>query len=431
MKVTIIGGGSTYSPELVKGFLTCHDSLPIDSLCMMDINPERLRTVGGFAQRIVETNGSPFKVELSDNQREAIRGASYVVTQIRVGMLAARVADEYLGHRHGLIGQETTGVGGMAKALRTIPVILGIAKDVEETTDGALLVNFTNPSGLITEALQRFSPKVNSVGLCNIPIITKMEILQELKEKTGREILPEQAELDTLGLNHLTWHRGFKVNGEDIWPEVFSNFMGKLGSEPDLEWDENTIKTLNMIPNSYLRYYYYTDKYVSQQIKYWPPSRGEQVLEIEKDLLREYADLKLDEFQEDLMKRGGAYYSTAASQLINAHHNNLGQIHVANTRHNGAVSGWPADWVVEIPCRVDRDGVHPIPTEPLPPVCSGLIAQVKAYEQLTAEAAVTGDRRLAYEALLAHPLGPSADKIQKVLDDLLATHKAYLPRFWE
>ena len=430
MKITVIGGGSTYTPELVNGFLARHDSLPVDELWLMDINAKRLEIVGGFAKRMVEAKGAPFKVVLSTNQREAVRGASYVTTQLRVGMMPARVADEYLGRRHGLIGQETTGVGGMAKALRTVPVVLNIAKDVREVAPGALLVNFTNPSGLVTEALQHYAPDVPSVGVCNSAITTKMGMLEGLKEALGEEIAPERAEIKTLGLNHLTWYHGLTIDGEDMWPKVIELYLKELRADPDPEWDPRTIETLGMIPNGYLGYFYYTGKRVARQQK-WPPSRGEQVIEIEKDLLRQYADPNLKEPPADLMKRGGAYYSTVATQLLNAHYNDLGEVHVANVRNNGAVPAWPADWVLELPCRVDRAGVHPLPIAALSPVCAGLISQVKAYEQLTAEAALTGSRKLAYEALLVHPLGPSADKVQEVLDDLLETHKAYLPLFWK
>ena len=430
MKITVIGGGSTYTPELVNGFLARHDSLPVDELWLMDINAERLDVVGGFAKRMVEAKGAPFKVVLSTNQREAVSGATYVTTQLRVGMMPARVADEYLGRRHGLIGQETTGVGGMAKALRTVPVVLNIAKDVREVAPGALLVNFTNPSGLVTEALQRYAPDVPSVGVCNSAITTKMGMLAKLKEALGEEIAPERAEIKTLGLNHLTWYHGLTIDGEDMWPKVIEMYVKELRSEPDPEWDPRTIETLGMIPNGYLGYFYYTDRRVARQ-QQWPPSRGEQVIQIEKDLLRQYADPNLKEPPADLMKRGGAYYSTVATQLLNAHYNDLGEIHVADVRNNGAVPAWPADWVLELPCKVARAGVHPLPIAALSPVCAGLIAQVKAYELLTAEAARTGDRKVAYEALLAHPLGPSADKVQAVLDDMLETHKAYLPLFWK
>jgi 6-phospho-beta-glucosidase len=430
MKITVIGGGSTYTPELVSGFLARVDRLPLDELWLMDIDRQRLEVVGGFARRMVEAQGTPFKVVLSLNQREAIAGAAYVITQLRVGMMPARRGDEYLGRRHGLIGQETTGVGGMAKALRTIPVILDIAEDMHETAPGALLANFTNPAGLVTEALNRHAPEVSAVGVCNVGITTKMEILENLGKITGQQIADERAVLKTLGLNHLTWHYGFSIDGEDMWPQIFPAYVEMLKQEADPEWDLRTLESLGMIPKYYLQYFYYTQKKLKAQ-EAWPPSRAEEVMEIEKDLLREYADPALTEPPADLMKRGGAYYSTLATHLIDSHYNDLGQIHTVNVPNTGAVADWPADWVLEMPAKVDRGGVHPLPADPLPPACFGLISAVKMYEILTVQAAVHGDRNAAYQALLAHPLGPSADQVQVVLDDMLETNRQWLPQFFK
>ena len=430
MKITVIGGGSTYTPELVNGFLARTDRLPLTELWLMDIDKERLDIVGGFAQRMVMARGEPFKVVLSLDQREAISGASYIITQLRVGMMPARRGDEYLGRRHGLIGQETTGVGGMAKALRTIPVILNIAKDIRELAPGALLANFTNPAGLVTEALNRHAADVPAVGVCNVGITTKMDILEELEKVTDHKIADERAVLKTLGLNHLTWHYGFTVDDEEMWPQVFPAYVEMINQEEEPEWDIRTLESLGMIPNYYLQYFYYTDRKLKGQEK-WPPSRAEEVMEIEKDLLREYADPSLTEPPADLMKRGGAYYSTLATQLIDSHYNDLGQIHTVNVQNNGAVADWPADWVLEIPARVDKAGIHPLPADPLPAACFGLISSVKMYEILTVRAAVHSDMNAAYQALMAHPLGPSADKVQEVLDDMLETNRQWLPQFFK
>ena len=429
MKVAVMGGGSTYTPELINGFIARAKSFPLTELWLMDIDQKRLEIVGGFAQRMVAAKGASFKVALTQDQREAVKGAAYVTTQFRVGQMSARRADEYLGKRHGLIGQETTGIGGMAKALRTIPVILRIASDMRELAPGALLVNFTNPSGLITEALYRYAPDVPAVGVCNAPLTAKMSMLEDLEKRLGMPLDPQRSELNTLGLNHLSWHRGLTVDGEDMWSRVIEGMIAQLKTEPEPEWDPRTLENLRMIPNYYLQYYYHTGHKLSEQDK-WPPSRAEQVMQIEADLLHQYAEPGRTEPPDDLMKRGGAYYSTVATQLLNAHYNNIGETHVVNVRHNGAVPGWPSDWVLEMPCRVDRSGVHPLPAEPLLLVCFGLLSQVKAYELLTVEAAVHGDRNLAYQALLAHPLGPSADQVQVVLDDLLKTHRIHLPQFW-
>jgi 6-phospho-beta-glucosidase len=343
--------------------------------------------------------------------------------------MQARREDEYLGQRHGLIGQETTGVGGMAKALRTIPVILNLARDMHGLAPEALLVNFTNPSGLVTEALSRYAPDVPAVGVCNSPITTKMGILQGLERDQGVRVAPERAELKTLGLNHLSWHRGFVVDGEDIWPQILEGYLEELRAVPDPAWDPQTIEALGLLPNYYLQYYYHTERKLAAQ-QQWPPSRAEEVMEIEASLLQQYADPDRTELPENLMQRGGAYYSTIATQILNAHYNDKGETHVVNVRHGGAVPGWPEDWVLEMGCRVDRAGIHPLPAEPLPPVCFGLLAHVKAYELLAVEAAVHGDRDVAYQALLAHPLGPSADRVQAVLDDMLETHRTHLPQFW-
>jgi len=431
MKVAVIGGGSTYTPELVSGFLERVNEFPLEELSLMDIDQRRLKIVGGFAQRMVQANGSPFKVVLTTDQRQSVEESSYVITQLRVGQMQARRADEYLGQRHGLIGQETTGVGGMGKALRTIPVILEIASDMREfAKPGALLVNFTNPAGLVTQALHQYANEVGSVGVCNVPATAQMDILELIEGSTGERTDPKRTQLDTLGLNHLSWHRGFTVDGEDFWPQIIDAYLAESKQDSEAAWDPQTIEVLGMLPNYYLKYYYYTESVLADQ-ENWPPSRAEEVMAVEDDLLSKYADSGLQEPPEDLMKRGGAYYSTVATQLLNAHFNNLNETHVVNVANNGAVKEWPADWVLEMPARVSREGIEPLPTKPLPPVCYGLLAQVKAFELLVVEAAVHGDRRSAFQALLAHPLGPRADKIQGVLDDMLDTHREYLPNFWE
>jgi 6-phospho-beta-glucosidase len=282
---------------------------------------------------------------------------------------------------------------------------------------------------LVTEALARHAPDVPAAGVCNVPITTKMHILESLPIEGGESITPERAELKTLGLNHLSWHRGFSIDGEDMWPQVMEAFIGRLQEDEDPEWDLSTIQSLQMIPNYYLQYFYYTGRKLAAQEK-WPPSRAEEVMTIEEELLAQYAEADRTEPPEGLMQLGGAYYSTVATQLLNAHYNDLGETHVVNVPHRGAVPGWPEDWVLEMPCQVNRDGLRPLPADPLPQVTAGLLAQVKAYEILTVEAAVHGDRNAAYQALLAHPLGPAADKVQEVLDDLLVTNREYLPQFW-
>jgi 6-phospho-beta-glucosidase len=430
LKVTVIGGGSTYTPELLNGFIDRQDEFPLDELWLMDINQNRLEIVGNFIKQLAATKKSRFKIVLSTDQRESIQDASYIITQFRVGTMAARREDEYLGKRHGLIGQETTGVGGMANALRTIPVALSIADEIRQSAPDALLVNFANPSGLVTEALVRYAPWVNIVGVCNSAITTKMEILQTLNNKLGLEIKAEEAQIKTLGLNHLTWYYGFQVGEQDYWPQIMQAIIDEMEKQNDPYFDPQLLTRLQMLPNAYLRYFYYTDTALREQ-EQWPPSRAEEVFQIEAGLLKTYQENNLNEIPDNLMKRGGAYYSTVATQLLNAHFNNLEETHVLNIRQNNAIPAWDSDWVLEMPCRVNANGIFPIPTSPLPLVCESLITQIKAYEILTAKAAVNGDRNAAYQALLIHPLGPSADKIKAVLDDILETNRTFLPRFFD
>ena len=425
MKVTVIGGGSTYTPELVNGFLTRFDEFPIDELWLVDIDPDRLDIVGGFTRRLSNAKSNPFEILLTTDRIQGITNADYVITQFRVGMMEARKEDEYLAKRHSLIGQETTGIGGMAKALRTIPVILEIADEIKQFGPDAILVNFTNPAGIITEALSRHAPTTTSVGVCNVAVNTKMSMIEAVELHTGREIKPETAFLDSLGLNHLTWHRGFTADGLDLWPVVMETFLDNLRNDPRAVFDPKTIECLGMVPNYYLEYYYYTDVKLRAQDQ-WPPSRAEEVMVIEDKLLKLYSDPDLTEVPEELMERGGAYYSTMATQLLSAHWNDSDEIHIVNVPNNGSVKEWPFDWVLEIPCRVNSTGIQPLKTNPLPDPCFGLIAQVKAFEILTVEAAVHNNRTAAYQALLAHPLGPNADKIDDLLNDLIEVNKQWI-----
>jgi 6-phospho-beta-glucosidase len=423
MKVATIGGGSTYTPELAQGFIERHKRLGLQELWLMDIDAGRLEIVGGFIRRMAAAAGDPFQVHLTTDRRAALDGADFVVTQIRVGAMAARREDEHLGRRWGLVGQETTGIGGMAKALRTVPVILDIAQDMHDLCPEAWLVNFANPSGLVTEALQRYAPGVRSVGLCNGPIGYQMRIAEALGLDS-----PFDVHLDYLGLNHLAWIRGARARGQDIWPQVFAAACQRARETDDSPTSAAVMEYLGVISTYYLYYYYRTSSVLRQQARN-EPSRAEQVMEIEKALLARYADPDLTTMPPELMQRGGAYYSTAAVQLIEAIALDLGQIHIVNTRQRDAVPSIPPDWVMELPCRVGKDGVRPLPAEPLPLFADGLLRAVKAYELLTAQAAVTGDRDAALQALLVHPLGPDVDCALAVLDDMLTTHKAHLPAF--
>jgi 6-phospho-beta-glucosidase len=405
------------------------DRLPVEEICLMDIDPTRLQVVGGFAQRLVNRAGVPIRIVLSEDRHQALAGADVVITQLRVGQMAARREDEYLGRRHGLVGQETTGIGGMSKALRTIPVILEICDQIQQVAPGALLLNFSNPSGLIMEAIQRYAPHIKAAGVCNSAFTTNMKILQQLSTQHGVTYQAEDGELLTLGLNHLTWHSGFRLKGEDVWDEVFNGYVQQLRTMSEPPFHPDFIEKQRVIPNDYLEYYFQTAKKVALQKK-WPPSRAEEVMQVEKDLLAQYADPACDTIPVELMQRGGAYYSSVAASMIDAYWNDLGETHIANVTHNGQVKGWEKEWVLEMPCRVDRSGVQPLPTQPLPLYNYALLEQVKQYELLTVEAAVHGDRAAAFRALLAHPLGPDEDQAGVLLEDMLSTHRRYLPRFF-
>jgi len=421
MKVAVIGGGSTYTPELVSGFVEHARELDLQEVWLMDIDRARLDIVGGYAWRMVEAAGKPFALHLTTLRDDALRDASFVETQIRVGGMRARLRDEELGARWGLVGQETTGVGGMAKALRTVPVILSVAQDMQSLCPQAWLINFSNPSGLVTEAIQRYAPEVRSIGLCNGPIGMQMRLAQP------RGVGPYEVLLDYLGLNHLSWVRGAHVHGRDVWPEFFEEYLARLEASEDATLPPWLARALGAMPSSYLRYYYRTGAVVEAQETRQP--RAARVMEIEQQLLARYADPDLTSLPPELLERGGAYYSTAAVNLMLALQREQSEVHIVNTRVGDAVPGWPADWVAELPCRVSAAGLHPLPARPLPPLADGLVRMVKAYELLTAEAAVTGSVEAALQALVAHPLGPGADRAPAFWDDLLLTHAQYLPAF--
>lgn len=428
LKGAVIGGGSTYTPELVMGFLERSQSIPLKELWLMDTDPQRLEIVGGFTQRILKAHHGPFSLKLSTNLEAAIAGSDYIITQFRVGQMAARRADEYLGRRHHLVGQETTGIGGLAKALRTIPVILQIAQLIRKTAPAATLLNFTNPSGLITEALNLHAPDLQVVGVCNAALTMKMAILASLQQKTGQVVDPARAQLKALGLNHLTWYSDFLLDGKSIWDLVLQGYLDHLAEQTDPEFDPHLVHSLGLIPNSYLKYYYHTDRMLARQVA-WPPSRAEEVMHIEQQLLQLYADPDLHTPPPQLILRGGAWYSTAATQLINAHLNDLHETHVINLKNAGTVTGLDPNWVLETPCLVDRHGFHPQPMAPLPEPCMDLVRKIKAFEMLTIQASVNYDCAILRQALLAHPLGPDENKVDGVLADLLQTNQAYLPEF--
>ena len=419
LKIAVVGGGSTYTPELVEGLATRSDRLPVDELVLFDIDHERLEVVGGLAGRMLARAGWGGRLQRTGRREEAVDGADFVVVQLRVGGQAMRLVDETLPLEFGCVGQETTGPGGFAKALRTVPVVLELAEETARRgAPGAWFVDFTNPVGIVTQALLDRGHR--AVGLCNSAIGFQRHIAALLGVEPG------QVQLEHVGLNHLTWERAVRVDGHDRLPELLEVHGGAIAA--DLGLPVALLQDLGVVPSSYLRYYYATAEVLDEQRR--RPSRAEEVAGIERGLLELYRDPALDTKPELLERRGGAFYSEAAAALIASLHAGTGDVQVVDVRNDGALPGLPDDAVVEVPARVDAAGAHPLPQAPLAPELLGLVQQAKAYERLAVEAAVTGDRTAARKALLANPLVGDYRVAAPLLEALLAASRPYLPRFF-
>lgn len=419
VKVAVVGGASTYTPELVEGFVTRADRVPLDDLVLLDIDPERLEVVGGLAGRMLAKAGYDGALTLTGDRDRALEGADFVVVQLRVGGQAARYLDESIPPRFGCVGQETTGPGGFAKALRTVPVVLELAEETAKRgSPGAWFVDFTNPTGLVTQAL--LDEGHRAIGLCNVAIGFQRRFAEAF------DVEPEHVELEHVGLNHLSWERAVRVDGVDRLPEILSTRIELVADETDMPAE--LIRALGAIPSYYLHYYYLTDEVIERQRT--ERSRAEEVMDIEAGLLELYRDPDLAEKPELLERRGGAFYSEAAAQLIASLHEGTGDLQVINVRNDGALPDLPDDAVVEILARIDRDGAHPIPVAPLAPEMLGLVEHVKAYERLAVQAATTGDRTIALKALLTNPLVRDYRTAVLLLDALLEANRQHLPRFF-
>ncbi|MFG1814518.1 6-phospho-beta-glucosidase [Kribbella sp. NPDC049174] len=414
MKLTVVGGGSTYTPELVDGFARLHDTLPVTELVLVDPATDRLELVGGLARRIFARQGHPGRVVTTSDVDAGIDGADAVLLQLRVGGQAARNEDETWPLECGCVGQETTGAGGLAKALRTVPVVLDIAERVRRTNPDAWIIDFTNPVGIVTRAL--LSQGHKAVGLCNVAIGFQRRFAQLLG------VAPEQVELDHVGLNHLTWERAVRVDGEDMLPKLLADHLGELASD----WfPAELLLRLGVVPSYYLRYFYAHDEVVKELLS--KPSRAAEVAALEKQLLDMYADPLLDEKPALLEQRGGAYYSEAAVALASSLLNNTGDVQVVNTLNNGTLPFLPDDAVIEVPAAVGADGARPVDVRAVEPLYSGLISHVTAYEQLALDAALHGGAERVFNALLAHPLVGQISLARELTDKLLAHNAAYLP----
>jgi 6-phospho-beta-glucosidase len=418
LRIAVVGAGSTYTPELVEGFARRMDRLPVDELVLLDPDLERLAPVAGLTRRMLERAGTGTRLSVTDDRSAALDGADFVIVQLRIGGQAARHVDETLPHRFGVLGQETTGPGGFAKALRTVPVVLDVAAETaRRAAPGAWIVDFTNPVGIVTQAL--LDAGARAIGLCNVAIGLQRRLAAHF------EVGPERVELEHVGLNHLSWERAVWVDGVDRLPALLDQEGDWLAEEMDLSAD--LMRDLRAIPSYYLRYFYNRDEVLAKQRQ--GRSRAEEVADIERGLLELYRNPTLDRKPGLLEHRGGAFYSEAAAQLIESLHLGKGDVQVVNVRNDGALPDLPASAVVEIPARIDAAGATPLPLAPLAPELRGLVQAVKAYEELAVEAALTGDRTVAVKALLAHPLVGRFELARDLVAALLDANQRYLPRF--
>lgn len=420
MKIAIIGSGSTYTPELIEGIINNYSSLNAADIFLMDIDENKLRIVGEFAKRMIKTANLPCKVTMTTDLDEAVTSSDFVLAQIRVGRLPARILDEKIPLKYSLLGQETTGIGGFFKALRTVPVILDIAKRMEVLCPNAWLINFSNPSGILTDMVLNHT-KIKCIGLCNVPI----NMMIDIKEKMN---LPD-ATIGYLGLNHLSYITSIQHEGKEYIQDALQ--QGITGVEMNnitkSYFDYDVVKMVGAIPCSYLQYFYFRNSKVEKLLKE-DKTRGEVCAEIEKELLHDYENEELTQKPEILNHRGGHRYSLAAINLICAIHNDKNEIHVVNVKNNGIIPFMEDDDVIEIPAIINKDGATPCRVENFDNIhIKNMMRTVKAYEKLTIEAALTGNDMIALNALMLNPLLGDFQATKACYFELKEAHKKYLP----
>lgn len=430
IKIVTIGGGSSYTPELVEGFIKRHKELPVKELWLVDIEEgkHKLEIVVNLAKRMVKKAGVDMEVNLTLDRREALKDADFVTTQLRVGLLDARIKDERIPLSHGVIGQETNGAGGLFKALRTVPVVLDIIKDIEELCPNAWLVNFTNPTGVISEAVFKYTNFRRYIGLCNVPIGVKNGMADIL------EVEKDRVEMDFAGLNHMVYALNVRLDGKDITKEAIEKFVTSsltMQNIKDIPLNADFVRALGVIPCPYHKYYYKHKEMLEEELEGFKDgkTRGETVKALEDDLFQLYKDENLAVKPPQLEKRGGAYYSDAACNLINSIYNDKKDIQVVNTLNNGAIRDFREDSAAEMSCVITKEGPKPLSVGYLPVAVSGLVTEIKAFEILAAKAAVEGDYNAALQALCINPLIPSDDLAKTILDEMMEAHKEYLPQF--
>jgi 6-phospho-beta-glucosidase len=418
VKIAVIGGGSTYTPELVSGLSRERERIDVRELVLHDIDAERREVVGGLAQRMLERQGYDGELAVTEDLDRAVDGADFVLIQIRVGGQEARLLDETVPLVCGCIGQETTGAGGLAKALRTVPVVLEIADRVRDrAASDAWIIDFTNPVGIVTRALLDAGHR--AIGLCNVAITLQRRIAGLL----GVE--PKHVEIDQIGLNHLSWARFVRVDGTDVLPELIATHGDELAEAAGVP--ARLVEELGALPSYYLHYFYAHDRVLAEQLDGVP--RAATVAEIERELLQMYRDPELTEKPPLLEQRGGAFYSECAIGLVGSIAADTGDVHVVDVRNGTTIRGLAEDDVVEVPARVGRSGAVPLPQPPVAPELLGLIQHVSAYERLAVEAATSGDPVVARKALLTHPLISQHAPAEELVDRLLEAGAAHLPQF--
>ncbi|WP_329033099.1 6-phospho-beta-glucosidase [Streptomyces sp. NBC_01725] len=421
MKLAVVGGGSTYTPELIDGFARLRDTLPISELTLVDPAADRLELVGGLARRIFAKQGHPGTIVTTSDLDAGIAGADAVLLQLRVGGQAARLGDETWPLECGCVGQETTGAGGLAKALRTVPVVLDIAERVRRANPDAWIIDFTNPVGIVTRALLQAGHK--AIGLCNVAIGFQRKFAKLL------DVAPSAVHLEHIGLNHLTWERSVRLggpDGENVLPKLIAEHGDAIAD--DLRLPRRVLDTLGVVPSYYLRYFYAHDEVVRELGT--KPSRAAEVAEMEARLLEMYGDPALDEKPELLAKRGGAFYSEAAVDLAASLLGDAGRggspVQVVNTYNNGTLPFLADDAVIEVQARIDSSGATPLAAAEVDPLYAGLIANVTAYEDLALHAALHGGRDRVYKALLSHPLIGQYEYAEGLTDRLIAHNREHL-----
>ena len=422
-KITVIGGGSTYTPELIDGFIQNEEHLQVDEIALYDIDEERLNIVGGMAQRMVRYAELDTKVTLNTDRPRAIDGAKFVLSSIRVGQMPARILDEKIPLKYNVIGQETTGHGGTFKAFRTIPVTLDIARDMEKYAPDAWYINFTNPSGIMTEALLKHT-NLKVVGLCNNPINTIAAMAEAF------HVEPKDVFLEWVGLNHVNWVRRIFIKGVDMTQVLMDRLEEFSEIEEMPQFDPELVRTLGVFPTYYLQYYYYHPKRV-EEAKAAKKSRGEVVLEVEKELLIKYADPNVFVKPEELALRGGARYSEAAINLILSLMLDRRDVQIVVARNGSSIADLPPDASVEVPCVIGAHGVTPLVMGHLPESIRSLCQQAKAWESATVKAAVSGSHKDAVLAMLQNPLVPDYPTAVALVDEMMEAHKQYLPQFYK